>query len=85
MKRTPKGILRHKEIISIMASQAFDAICEKYPNKISTEDDRSILSVLKSHVKCVRRGATVTYTLIVPEINQTFVRKEPTALEFEGK
>jgi hypothetical protein len=84
MKRGTLGLEIHKQRLTELAEAAMLEV-EKLPVFEGADIRREfIVSRLKTRISCVRRGATITYTLIVPEVNQTFVRRERTDSEFQA-
>lgn len=83
MKTTEAGKRQQREIRSGLVQLAMrDLWAEKAPEMANAVQSR-IASILATHVSRVRRGAIITYTLIVPELNRTYVRKVDTATEVQ--
>ena len=82
MKRTAEGIRLHKNTIWALASTAFVDVSRE-TGQVTADNAYRVESTLRTHVKCVRRGNKIIYTLAVPEINRNYRHEVPVNSEFE--
>lgn len=81
MKTTEAGKLQQKQIGTELVESAMRELWAEVPIAMANTRQSWIRSTLATKVKRVRRGAVITYTLIVPEINRTYTRTVASATE----